>query len=382
MTTVTTGQDGLRIGVDAKWYFRGPASGQMVVQNVVRHLPLESTPHHFYVFVDREFASEPLPIAHPRLHRVDVWAGNNLLANVMVLPRVARQLRLDVLVAQTFSPFASKCRRVAVVHDVLFKSHPQFYTLTERLYLSPLRLLSRRAHRVCTVSMVERNRLVERGYALPAQVDVVYHGVDPIFRPAAEQKPAQLARVRTELRLPSEYLLFVGRLNVRKNVAAVLRAFASLTQPGLELVVVGGADWKTSDLRPLLRELGIAGRVRFTGPLAGDTLAAVVAQAKVFCFPSFAESFGLPPLEAMACGIPVVVADNTSMPEVCGSAGTYVPAEDHVALTYAIARLLDDPELYAQKRALGLERSASFQWARATRELVASAERACAPEIT
>ena len=143
----------MKIGIEAKWLFRGPPSGCRVVRNLVNALVAIGGTDELHLFLDQRARSEPTPagIAPERCHYV--WAGNNQLSNVFVVPRMADRLRLDAVVYQNLSPGKAKHARIAFVHDVIFESHPQFFTRTERLYFRPLRYLAARADRVCTVSL-------------------------------------------------------------------------------------------------------------------------------------------------------------------------------------------------------------------------------------
>src|SRR6185503_16262036 len=170
----------------------------------------------------------------------------NQLSNVFVVPRVADRLGLDSVVYQNFVPPrpAAHHARVAFVHDVIFDSHPALFTWPERLYFKPLRFLTATADRVCTVSETERARLVRFGYALAEDVDVVPNAVSEVFVPDANGSDAALRR----LGVRQPFVLYVGRLNVRKNIATLVQAMARTRSPGLELVVAGAADATSIDL--------------------------------------------------------------------------------------------------------------------------------------
>jgi len=280
---------------------------------------------------------------------------------------------LDVVIFQNFVPVWAHFARVAFVYDVIFESNPEYYTWRERLYFRPLKLLSRRAERICTLSAAEKARIVRYKYGRPEVIDIVPLGVDQRFKPREAQDPSFLAELARRLHLPSRFLLFVGRLNIRKNLLNLLKAIALLRDQQIPLVIVGARDWKMFDIDGLIDSLGIRVRVMFTGSLPEEDLRGVYALATVFCFPSFEEGFGVPPIEAMASGIPVVVSDRSSLPEICGSAGTYADPYQAAAIARAIDSLLGDPVLAARKRAEGLERARAFTWEASTQALLESA---------
>lgn len=366
----------MRIGVDAKWLVDGPESGRVVIQNLVKNLPLVRGNHEIVLFMDRAARGRPLPVESPTLEARYIWGGNNLIANVFLLGRVADRLGLDGVLYQNFSPLESRAARVAFIHDVLFETHPEYYTLRERIYFKPLKALARRANRICTVTAAERARLVARGYGRVENIDVVHHGVDESFRPVGSHDPTRIEQIRGRLHLPDRFVLFVGRLNVRKNIANLLRAWRNVDVPGTQLVLVGAPDWKSVDVPSLLRELDLGHRVRWVGPLWGEDLAAVYSLADLFCFPSLEESFGLPVLEAMASGVPVIASDLPALKEVCGDAAAYVSAGDVDGIAGMIVRLLADSGARADMRRRGLENAARFRWKASARRCLESVVRA------
>jgi glycosyltransferase involved in cell wall biosynthesis len=361
----------MKIGIEAKWFFEGPASGRVVIRNLVEHFIAISTGHQVYVFLDAGARHLPFPHAAPHVTPVYVWAGNNMVSNLFVLPGHARRLGLDVVVFQNFSPLFVPFRRIAYIHDVLFLSNPEYYTLKERLYFLPLKALTRAAERACTVSHEEKKRLLKYGYKDDAsQVDVIHHGVSPVFRPKERFDEVYLTAVRTKYKLPDRYILFVGRLNIRKNIDHLLRAIPLLRDARIPLVIAGAQDWKMFDFQTLMGSLGVTDRVHLIGAVHGEELAAVYAMATVFCFPSYAESFGLPALEAMAAGVPVVVSNTTSLPEICGEAGSYITPDQPAQIAGRIDDLLEDQALYGEKQKLGLARARAFTWQQSAERLL------------
>ncbi len=367
----------MRIGYDAKWYFEGPASGRIVVRRHLEALGVGEPGHTLVALLDRSHQGERLSEGADRLERAWMWAGNNLAANSLLMPAVVRRLRLDVLITHNFTPVRQLCPTVTFVHDVLFREFPQFYTRRERLYFLPLAPLARRSSRICTPSDFERRRIHASGIGRPGRVDVVPLGVDPTFRPREQHDPAELRDVARSFNLPDQFLLFVGRINARKNLEALLHALPLLPTDHPPLVVVGARDWKSSNLAPLCESLGVADRVRFVGSVDHDRLPLIYSLATAFVFPSWAESFGLPPLEAMSSGVPAVVSNATSIPEICGDAVRYCDPASPESIAVAITEVLSSQELRASLTAAGLVRAAMFSWARSAEALLESAERAC-----
>ncbi|HYC72425.1 MAG TPA: glycosyltransferase family 1 protein [Opitutaceae bacterium] len=259
-----------------------------------------------------------------------------------------------------------RCRSVVTIHDLTSLVMPG---QNLRGWVSH-RLLGRRvcrnADRVIAISESAKRDLV-RYHGVPAEkVAVVYNGLGERFRPAAR---ADADRVRDRYRLAGPFLLFVGVLQPRKNVPALVRAYAAARAQGLEWpLVIGGIGPEAARVSDMAARLGVADRVVMLGRVPDADLPALYSAAEVFAFPSLYEGFGWPPLEAMACGIPVVCSNRSSLPEVVGDAALQVEPDESDQLRDAILRLAGDPDLRAEYRCRGLARAAQFSWERCARE--------------
>lgn len=251
---------------------------------------------------------------------------------------------------------------VLTVHDVINARLPGAmpsrqtrlaFALTTRLAL----LTSRR---IITVSQAAACDIEQLYGVNPAKIRVIPHGVSPAFRPL---DPAEQAATRSRLELPGRYLLYVGINKPHKNLARLLEAFKRYREQSgdpLRLILAGKEDGRYSgDLREKARQLGIMEQVEFRGEIAENDLPALYACATLFVFPSLYEGFGLPVLEAMASGAPVICAANSALPEVAGEAALYFPAEDISAMSAAIGEGLRQSQELRQK---GLAQSRLFSW--------------------
>ncbi|MEP6729986.1 MAG: glycosyltransferase family 1 protein [bacterium] len=367
----------MKIGIDAKWFFDGPPSGRRVVRSLVHSLVDLAGDHELHFFLDaRAAGNTPAGVSAERCHYV--WGGVNQIANMLGVPREADRLGLDAVVYQNFAPprVGRSHVRVAFIHGILFAERPEFFTWRERMYFSPLRTLAAGSDRVCTVSESEKARIVRHGYARAEHVDVVPNAVDDVFVPRDKLDPARVDAVLRAANVHEPFVLYVGRLSAGKNVAALVRAMARVTTPGLTLVIVGAADRTCSDLPTIAREAGVADRALFLGAMGDDALAALYASAAVFCFPSLDESFGLPPLEAMAAGTPVVASDRPAIRETCGDAAVYIDPMDEVAIAAAIDALMRDPARRCELRQAGIARACNFTWRRSAEHLLSSVRKA------
>ena len=262
-------------------------------------------------------------------------------------------------------PKLTHARSVFTLHDTAYLLFPQYHLLQNRVYLTLMmpRFLAR-ADRVIAVSEATRRDALQFYRLNPEKVVVIPEGVEPRFRP--EPDPARLAAVRQKYALPKRFILCVGTIEPRKNLPILLDAYAALRPhyPRLGLVIAGGKGWLYQSFFERLQSLGLETqtRVTLTGYVPDDDLPALINCAEVFAFPSIFEGFGLPPLEAMACGVPVVCSNASSLPEVVGEAGLLLPPHDVRAWADALARLLTDAQLRADLRARGLARSRLFTW--------------------
>ena len=262
---------------------------------------------------------------------------------------------------------------VVTIHDLAFELFPETHTAESRRYYGQLRMAAKDVDAVIAVSEHTRQDIL-RLTAIPAErITTVYNGVSRRFRPRSPGSPGDDAALRSACGLGQHYLLAVGTLSPRKNLVTLLEAVAKLPNRhrAVELAVVGEQGWLYDSMLERLRALGLQDRVRLLGNVGDDELVELYRGASVFVFPSLYEGFALPPLEAMACGTPVIAANAGSIPEVVGGAALLVPSQDAAALASAITDCLDRPELRELLRARGLTQAVRFSWERCARETVA-----------
>ena len=260
---------------------------------------------------------------------------------------------------------------VLTVHDLIFRRYPAHHKRLNRWYLNTtMPLFCRRADHIIAVSEQSKRDVIE-AYGIPAEkITVIYEAADPRFRP---QPPEDVAAARARYGLPEQYVLFVSTIEPRKNLSRLLAAFERVHAAGLAdaLVIVGKRGWLFDAFFADLAHSPAKDAVIFPGFVPDADLPAVYAGAQAMAFPSEFEGFGLPVLEAMACGAPVVCSDTSSLPEVAGDAALLVDPLNVDALAAALARVLQDEPLREQMRARGLAQAARFSWARAAEETLA-----------
>ena len=259
------------------------------------------------------------------------------------------------------APLACPVPSVITIHDLAFLSFPQTFRRLNRTYLTwATRMSARRAARILAVSEFTRQEIV-RLLGVPAErIVVTYDACDARFAPP---EPATLAAFRARAGLPERFILFVSTIEPRKNIPTLLDAYAHIAaSTDAPLIIGGGKGWLYEPVFARLEALGLGDRVRFAGFIDAADLPLWYAAATVFTLPSLYEGFGMPLLEAMACGTPVVTTSSSSLPEVVGEAGLIVPPTDAEALGAALLRLLRDAELRAELRERGLQRARRFSW--------------------
>lgn len=252
------------------------------------------------------------------------------------------------------------CPSAITIHDLAIYRDPNWFP--GRQPLSTRWVVPRSLRRADVLIAVSANtaRDIEELFDVPAsRIEVVPHGVAAVFKPMSSE---DLAGARARLKLPERFILFVGTIEPRKNLVTLLEAWAMMRDRP-DLVIVGGWGWRYEPIRERLGRLGTG--VHHLDSLDPTDLPAVYNLARVLAHPAWYEGFGLPPLEAMACGTPVVVSDRSSLPELVADAGLVVAADDADAWRKALERVCGEPDLAADMRRRGILRAAEFSWARA-----------------
>lgn len=326
-------------------------------------------PHDEFVFVAPHAdpsAPTPLRVAPPRARQRNLA---KLEFEQLTFPRAARSF--DVAHVPHFAPpLLPLSPTVITIHDVIPLVMPAYASSRRvRLYNRLVALAARRAPVVLADSEASA-RDIESHLMLPrAKIRVVYLAANTLFHPPL---PTEIARARAKYNLSDEFILYLGGFDVRKNLARVMETFAGLENDQTRLVIAGKLPEQNSaffpDPRAMAERFGVAARVTFPGFVADEDKPAIYAGARAFLFPSRYEGFGLPPLEAMSCGTPVLAANTASLPEVVGTAGILLHPDDARGWIQALRELLSNEILWNQQRARGLAQASQFSWARAARE--------------
>jgi glycosyltransferase involved in cell wall biosynthesis len=288
------------------------------------------------------------------------------------LPRLARQSHADVLHLTGFAaPIRAPMPVILTVMDLIGVLFAANFPPVARFYWSRyLPFTLRFPAQLITLSEHTRQDIVRLTRIPAARVRVISPGRDERFHPIEDARV--LNQARAEIGLPAQFILFVGTLEPRKGVDTLIAAFAQVANVVDEdLVIVGKRGWYWQNFFDLVRENGLETRVRFLEYVADEKMPLVYNLARAFVFPSRYEGFGLPPLEAMACGTPVVSSNAASLPEVVGSAGLLLSPGDVDGLARAIVQVVNDSNLRIELRERGLQQAHKFSWARAAHDILA-----------
>ena len=357
----------MRVAFDAHVVGERESGNETYAVNLLRALVNDPGGNSYQVLTphpDRLRAIMELP---PSATIVRVRPATSVLRIPFGIPSAVRRYRSEVLHVSYVAPPAVACPTVVTVHDLSYLAYPQSLSPRARLILTNLVPFSvRRAARVIAVSRFTRDDLVRRYGIAEEKISMIHEAAGPAFQPIDDAGSRPLPEGVTQ-----PFVLAVGNLEPRKNLARLIEAFAALArEPGVtaKLVLVGRAKGQADALARLVEQHGLRERVVFTGFVEERELVRLYNRAAVFVYPSLYEGFGLPPVEAMACGCPVVASNVTAMPEVLGDAALLVDPTSTYALAEAMREVLGREGLASDLRVRGLRQAARYSWAKAAEQ--------------
>ncbi len=360
-----------RIGIDARllYYQRGGIA--QYTRHLIRELAQLDHAGDQYVILQSRKDSLPETLPNARCIRyASLWTPPHNRFEQWTLPLELARLGLDLLHSPDFiPPFRGAFRRVITVHDLNFLLYPQFLTAQSRRYYNgQIRRAVAAGNHILADSHATRHDLVRLLGAPPEKITVVWLAANPLYRRlSSDETQAALAQYQ----LAPSYVLFTGTFEPRKNLPGLLAAYRALRESWRDappLVLAGRRGWLYDEIFAHIETLNVSAWVRFIENPDDETLRALYNGAGVFVLPSFYEGFGLPVLEAMACGAPVIIANRASLPEIAGQAALLIEPEDTSALSGAIFRVLTDPILRAQMARAGLAQAMRFSWEKTAQE--------------
>ena len=368
----------MRIGINALYSMSGSVGGmETYLRNIVRAILKHDTQNKYIFFANKEnyeyfdteqdnFVKVLCPFPKGLGIKLFFWEQ-------CILPFQASKYKVDILFSPVYtSPAFLSCKSVVTIHCMNYYYNPEDYSRHILPYLRIfIPLSARRSDKIITVSNNTKNELIKNLEINAEKIRVIYYGVDKGFSPDLEFD------VQNELSLKygikGKYILSIAGYRASKNVLSAVKAFNVLKKKyGLEhkLVIVGKEGMETFKIKEFIRECSLASEVLFAGPVPNEKLAPFYCGADLFVFLSLYESFGIPLIEAMACGTPVISSNKTALPEIVGDAGILVDPHNIEAIASQMNRVLSNEQLKMDLFEKGLERAKIFSWDNAAQELL------------
>lgn len=360
----------MHIGIDAHAIGAQQGGNETYIRNLIRALAALDADNRYTIYLANAQAAAEwqsgFVAQHPNFSVRLLPPPTPLVRVPVFLTYELRRRPVDVLHVQYTAPPFCPAPVVATIHDLAFEHLPETFTRRGSLQLKlTVRRTARRAARIATVSEYSRQDLLRTYRLAPEKVVTTYNGIEPHFT-TQTRAADEAAQVRQRFGIAREFLLAVGSLQPRKNLERLIRTYARLRreQPDFapQLVIVGRKLWLAESIFAEVSRQPWASDVILTGYVSDDDLPALYRTASAFVYPSLFEGFGLPPLEAMACGTPVITSNISSLPEVAGSAALLIDPLNEQELAAALQRILNDQPLRARLRAEGVRQAAKFTW--------------------
>jgi glycosyltransferase involved in cell wall biosynthesis len=376
----------LRIAIDAHSVGTGLGGNESYATNLIEALAEIDAVNSYTLYVTRRAAVERFSDRWPNFSVRATLPHTPLIRIPLTLSAELRRNPVDVLHVQFTAPPFSPCPVVVSIHDLSFEHLPQTFKWRSRKQLRiTVRRSAREAAQVIALSEYARDDIINTYGVERERVSVIPLAAAAHFRPVKDEQ--ELQRVRQTYGIEGEYILSVGAIQPRKNLRRLVAAYASLRRARPEgnlpkLVLVGKCAWLYDETLRSIKDLEISNSVVLTGYVPETDLPALYSGALCFVYPSYFEGFGLPPLEAMQCGTPVIVGDQTSLPEVVGDAGVLVDPFDVNDIAAAIEKVIFDSEVRAQLRVKGRERAGLFDWRETARQTLAVYQKAAPSEMS
>jgi len=365
----------LRIAIDAHSVGTGLGGNESYATNLIEALAEIDQTNRYTLYVTKREAVERFSNKWPNFSVRSTLPHTPLIRIPLTLSAELRRNPVDVLHVQFTAPPFSPCPVVVSIHDLSFEHLPNTFTWRSRKQLRiTVRRTARQAAQVIALSEYARNDIVNTYQVSPEKTSVIPLSAGSHFRPITDEE--ELQRVRQTYGIEGEYMLSVGAIQPRKNLGRLVAAYSHLREAKSEgklpkLVLAGKCAWLYDETLRAIKELKLSDSIVLTGYVPESDLPALYSGALCFIYPSYFGGFGLPPLEAMQCGVPVIVGDRTSLPEVVGDAGILVDPFDVNALAAAIEKVVSDSTLRAKLRLQGLARAKLFDWRETARQTLA-----------
>ena len=361
----------MRIGIEAQRIFRKKKHGMdMVALELIKNLQIIDKKNEYVVFVEPDTDNTCIPVA-PNFKIVELGGGPYPTWEQIALPRAAKAEGCDILhCTSNTGPIFSKVPLITILHDIIYlesvsilKKGGTWYQKIGNMYrrwvVPPV---VKKSKRVVTVSNFEKER-IKKFMGLGKNLVAIYNGVGSHFMKITDEKILRTAKEKYGL--PDNFMFFLGNTDPKKNTPNVLKAFAEFNMESKIKFKLVMLDYEENALQKILSDIGhpeTRADIHLTGYVVNTDLPAIINQCKVFLYPSLRESFGIPILEGMACGVPVITSNTSSMPEIAGDAASIVDPLSTNEIKAAIIQILEDENFRNNLCEKGIERAKNFSW--------------------
>jgi glycosyltransferase involved in cell wall biosynthesis len=368
----------MKIGIDGHTLGSQSSGNENYCLKLLRDLAkAETNADRFVIYFTYLSGLPKIPVTD-RFKVKRILPANPFIRIPVSFPLEFRREKLDVFHAQYILPPWCNCRTINTIHDILFESHPEFYTRAQNLYFRALIPGSaRRADHIITVSEFSKKDIVSRYRVDPDKVTVIEQDPRDEFRLMNPEYCREV--ILSKYGIAAPFILYVGRINPRKNLIRLVEAFSHLRRKGMQyrLVIVGKQDWMAEQVVQRVKELSLEDTVIFTGYIDWNDVALFYNAADLLVYPSICEGFGLPVMEAMACGVPVVTSFGSSLEEVAGGAAILVDPYSIDSIADALGAVIADRQLAVSLREKGLRRVADFRRDRKPQQTISIYHKVC-----
>jgi len=365
----------MKIGIEGQRLFRKKKHGMdMVALELIRNLQIIDKENEYFIFVKPD-EDDTVLTATPNFKIIQLEGGSYPLWEQFALPKAAKKYGCEILhCTSNTAPIFIDIPLVTILHDIIYMERSYYKILTgsatpyQKFGNAYRKLIVPRvvknSDKIVTVSNFEKNRIAEFfGMTGDKCLTAIYNGVSTHFKPISEQ--AELKRVKEKYHLPDHFFFFLGNTDPKKNTKGTLKAFSDFLKQNKSDYKLVMLDYDTNELEKLLIEIGdkqLINNIVLTGYVVNTDLPAIYSLSKIFLYPSLRESFGIPMLEAMGCGVPVITSNTSSMPEVAGDAAHIINPYNPEEITQGIIKILADKKYYNQLCEKGIERNKLFSW--------------------
>jgi len=352
------------IGIDAHSLHSQQCGNEVYTRNLIENMSKIDSRNQYYLFItDKKLGRCPAVLQNSNFSISKLRPSNKWLRTPLALGLASLKKKLDILHVQYFAPPVFRGKLVVTIHDICFSPYPYFFSKQELLAFRFVKDGLKKASRIIAVSHFTKNELIQKMGISPDRIDVIYNGVSGIFKPA-ESKEA-ISNIKARYGIRGDYILYVGRLNARKNLINIIKAYSLLKNEIIrkyKLVFVGKQSFGKEIIIKTMQDLKMTEDIIITDYVPVQDLPLLYNGAEIFVYPSFYEGFGLPVLEAMACGVPVITSNTSVFPEIAGDAAVMIEPCNVQQLSEAMERLLGDADMRQKSSQTGLKRASEFSW--------------------